>query len=195
MSDTIVLASGNRGKLAELQHALDPLNWVLKPQSAWQVPEAEETASTFVENALLKARNATVHTGLPAIADDSGLVVPALGGEPGIRSARFSGGDDSDNNALLLERMASLSGEDRSAFFIAVVVLLRAPDDPTPLIAEGRWHGRIATQPCGDQGFGYDPLFIVDGDGRHAAELSKDEKSAQSHRGLAIAALRAQLGA
>lgn len=195
MPDTIVLASGNRGKLAELQHALAPLEWVLKPQSEWQVPEAAETASTFVENALIKARNAAAHTGLPAIADDSGLVVPALGGEPGIRSARYSGGDDGDNNALLLERMASLSGDDRSAFFIAVVVLLRAPDDPTPLIAEGRWHGRIATRPFGDQGFGYDPLFIIDGDGRHAAELCKDEKSAQSHRGLAIAALRAQLGA
>jgi XTP/dITP diphosphohydrolase len=190
-----VLASGNPGKLAELQHALSPLGWALRPQSDWQVPEAEETACTFVENALIKARHAAEHTGLAAIADDSGLVVPALGGDPGIRSARYSGGGDAENNALLLERMALLSGDDRKAFFIAVVVLLRAPDDPTPVIAEGRWHGRIATQPCGDLGFGYDPLFVVEGDGRHAAELSKDEKTALSHRGIAIAALRSQLGA
>ncbi|MEE4204410.1 MAG: RdgB/HAM1 family non-canonical purine NTP pyrophosphatase [Halieaceae bacterium] len=195
MSENIVLASGNPGKLAELQHALSPLGWALRPQSDWQVPEAEETACTFVENALIKARHAAEHTGLAAIADDSGLVVPALGGDPGIRSARYSGGGDAENNALLLERMALLSGDDRKAFFIAVVVLLRAPDDPTPVIAEGRWHGRIATQPCGDLGFGYDPLFVVEGDGRHAAELSKDEKTALSHRGIAIAALRSQLGA
>lgn len=189
----VVLASGNRGKLAELQHALAPLGWQVQPQAAWQVSEAEETASTFVENALIKARNAAGQTGLPALADDSGLVVPALGGEPGLRSARYSGGGDVDNNALLLERMASLQGDKRRAFFIAVVVMLQSVDDPTPLIAEGRWYGHIAMAPCGELGFGYDPLFVPDGGDRHAAQFSKEEKSAASHRGRAIASLRAQL--
>lgn len=191
---TVVLASGNSGKLAELQHALGPLGWQLKPQSGWNTPEADETASTFVENALIKARNAAHHTSLAALADDSGLVVPALGGAPGIRSARFSGEGDAGNNALLLERMAALSGADRAAFFIAVVVLLKAADDPTPIIAEGRWHGHIANAPSGSQGFGYDPLFVPNGMDRHAAELDRDEKTRLSHRGLAIASLRRQLG-
>ncbi len=193
-SQEIVLASGNRGKLAELQHALAPLGWQLRPQSDWDIPEADETGSTFVENALIKARNAANLIGLPAIADDSGLVVPALGGEPGLRSARYSGHGDAANNTLLLDRMRGLSGEQRGAFFIAVVVMLQHADDPTPLIAEGRWQGHIAETPSGDGGFGYDPLFVPAGGDRHAAELSKAEKSAHSHRGHAIQALRQQLG-
>lgn len=196
MTDThqVVLASGNKGKLAELQHALAPLGWSLRPQSEWQLPEAEETGTTFIENALIKARHAATLTGLPALADDSGLVVPELGGEPGIRSARYSGEGDEGNNRLLLQRMATLSGEARAAFFIAVVVLLRDADDPTPVIAEGRWHGSIATAPSGDGGFGYDPLFIPAGMTRRAADLSREEKSALSHRGIAIQSLRQQLG-
>jgi XTP/dITP diphosphohydrolase len=191
---TVVIASGNKGKLAELQHALAPLQWQLRPQSDWQVPEADETGSTFVENALIKARNACEHTGVAAIADDSGLVVPALGGEPGIRSARYSGKGDEGNNALLLDRMQRFKDDQRDAFFIAVVVFLRHPEDPTPVIAEGRWHGRIAAAPAGSGGFGYDPLFIPAGTDRRAAEMTKEEKSAESHRGLAIASLRSQLG-
>jgi XTP/dITP diphosphohydrolase len=191
---TVVIASGNKGKLAELQHALAPLQWQLRPQSDWQVPEADETGSTFVENALIKARNACEHTGVAAIADDSGLVVPALGGEPGIRSARYSGKGDEGNNALLLDRMQRFKDDQRDAFFIAVVVFLRHPEDPTPVIAEGRWHGRIAAAPAGSGGFGYDPLFIPAGTDRRAAEMAKEEKSAESHRGLAIASLRSQLG-
>ena len=193
-SQEVILASGNRGKLAELQHALSPLGWQLRPQSDWDIPEADETGSTFVENALIKARNATHLIGLPAIADDSGLVVPALGGEPGLRSARYSGHGDDANNQLLLERMSGLTGGQRSAFFIAVVVMLQHADDPTPLIAEGRWSGRIAETPSGQGGFGYDPLFVPEGSNRHAAELSKAEKSAHSHRGHAIQSLRQQLG-
>jgi XTP/dITP diphosphohydrolase len=193
-ADTVVLASGNRGKLAELQHALGPLGWTLRPQSEWSIPEAEETAATFVENALIKARHAAALCGHPAIADDSGLVVPALDGAPGIYSSRFSGQGDDANNALLLQRMQGLGGEQRAAFFIAVVVWMRSPEDPTPVIAEGRWHGQIAEVPSGDGGFGYDPLFIPNGLQRSAATLSKEEKTALSHRGIALRALSHQLG-
>ena len=188
-SHQAVLASGNQGKLRELQHALAETGWTLANQSDFGVPEAEETGLTFVENALIKARNAAQHTGLAAIADDSGLVVPALGGAPGIYSARYSGRGDAGNNEKLLAAMRDFDGEQRRARFVCVLVLLRHADDPLPIIAQGCWEGFIANAPRGDQGFGYDPIFLPEGQIRHAAELSQDEKRALSHRGKAVALL------
>jgi XTP/dITP diphosphohydrolase len=184
-----VLASGNPGKLRELQHALAGTGWTLSNQSDFGVPEANETGLTFVENALIKARNAAQHTGLAAIADDSGLVVPALGGAPGIYSARYSGRGDAGNNEKLLAAMRDFDGEQRRARFVCVLVLLRHADDPLPIIAEGCWEGFIANAPRGDKGFGYDPIFLPEGQIRHAAELSQDEKRTLSHRGKAVALL------
>ena len=169
--------------------------WQVCPQTDLNVGDVEETGSTFVENALIKARHACARTRCAALADDSGLVVPALGGAPGLRSARYSSGGDEANNALLLKNMATLEAEDRAAFYLAVVVLLEHADDPTPLIAEGRWHGRIATAPRGTGGFGYDPLFVADGYERHAAELSAEEKNRVSHRAVAVQQLLQQLAA
>ena len=184
-----VLASGNQGKLLELQHALASSGWTLSNQSDFGVPEAEETGLTFVENALIKARNAAQHSGFAAIADDSGLVVPALSGAPGIYSARYSGRGDAGNNEKLLEAMCDFDGEQRRARFVCVLVLLRHAEDPLPVIAEGRWEGFIANAPRGHQGFGYDPIFLPEGQIRHAAELSQDEKRALSHRGKAVTLL------
>ena len=158
----LIIASHNPGKIREFQAVLGN-RWQVCPQTELGVGDVEETGSTFVENALIKARHACAKTQCSALADDSGLVVPALGGAPGLRSARYSGGDDEANNALLLKNMAILEEADRAAFYIAVVVLLEHADDPTPLIAEGRWHGRIATAPRGTGGFGYDPLFVANG--------------------------------
>ena len=149
----LIIASHNAGKIKEFQQVLGP-HWRVKPQADFGVTEAEETGSTFVENALIKARHACLATGHAALADDSGLVVPALGGAPGLRSARYSGSGYEDNNTLLLNNMATLQGTHRQAFYIAVVVLLRNAQDPTPLIAEGRWYGRIADAPRGEGGFG-----------------------------------------
>ena len=163
----LIIASHNQGKIREFAEILGN-HWEISPQGDHGVPEVAETGTTFVENALIKARHACRATGCAALADDSGLVVPALGGDPGLRSARYSGNGDQANNALLLENMAPLSGADRSAFYIAVLVILQHADDPSPLIAEGRWSGSIATAPRGDGGFGYDPLFIPDGESRHA---------------------------
>lgn len=184
-----VLASGNPGKLLELQDALAMTRWELVNQSVFDVPEAEETGLTFVENALIKARNAAQHTGLAAIADDSGLVVPALDGAPGIYSARYSGHGDVANNEKLLQAMCNFDGAQRRARFICVLVFLRHPEDPLPIIAEGYWDGFIANAPCGHAGFGYDPIFLPEGQIRHAAELTKHEKRALSHRGQAVKAL------
>jgi XTP/dITP diphosphohydrolase len=189
----VVLASGNRGKLAELGALLADLGAELRPQSDFDVPPAPEDAPTFVENALAKARHVARATGLPALADDSGLIVDALGGAPGVRSARFAGtqGDDAANNALLLERLAGV--RDRRARFACVLVLLDGPEDPLPRIAEGHWEGTILEAPRGAGGFGYDPLFLDPASGRSAAELSAAEKAARSHRGAAVRALRALL--
>lgn len=190
----LVLASGNAGKLRELEDLLGPLGYVLRPQSEWDTPEAVEDAPTFVENALIKARNAAGHTGRPAIADDSGLVVSALGGEPGIFSARYAGeGGDTANNALLLENMAGLKGEDRVAYFYCAMVLVCSRSDPAPVIATARWHGSILPAPRGDGGFGYDPLFLVDGMDCSSAELPAETKNRLSHRGQAARALAAAL--
>ena len=189
--DTLVLASGNQKKLDEMRAILEPLTLKVVPQSDFQVPEAEETGLTFVENAILKARNAAAHTGLPAIADDAGLEVDALNGAPGIYSARFSGADASDakNNALLIDMLGDLPDAPRSARYQAVLVLMRHPDDPTPLICQGTWEGEILLAPRGNGGFGYDPHFLIPELGVTAAEMDPAEKNRVSHRGRALKAL------
>ena len=189
-SPLLIIASHNAGKIKEFQQVLGS-HWRVQPQADFAVTEAEETGSTFVENALIKARHACLFTGHAALADDSGLVVPALDGAPGLRSARYSASGYEGNNTLLLNNMATLQGAARQAFYIAVVVLLRDAQDPTPLIAEGRWHGRIADAPRGEGGFGYDPIFIPEGGSLHAAELSPAEKNRISHRAKAISTLLA----
>ena len=191
----VVLASGNAGKLRELQDALAPTGLRLKTQSEFDVPEAVEDGSTFIENAIKKARNASRFTGLPALADDSGLVVPALNGAPGVHSARYSDGGDSANNEKLLAAMSEVEGDARAAWFVCVLVLLNSATDPSPLIAEAKWHGKIAMEPNGSSGFGYDPLFLVDGlHGLTAANLDVAQKRKVSHRGLAVSLLREKLG-
>jgi XTP/dITP diphosphohydrolase len=186
MSARLVLASNNAKKAAELRALLEPLGLQVIPQGELGVTEAEEPHPTFVENALAKARHAAAATGLPAIADDSGLCVRALGGAPGVQSARYAGEPKSDarNNALLLERLEGVS--DRRAHFVSVVVLVRSPDDPQPLIADGEWHGEILQAQRGDGGFGYDPLFWLPELGQTAAELDAALKNTLSHRGAAM---------
>ena len=191
----LVLASNNKGKLIELNSLLEPLAVTVIPQRELGIEDAEETGQTFIENAILKARHATGLSQLPCLADDSGIVVPALGGRPGIYSARFSGHGDQANNEKLLDEMAGLSEEERDAYYVAVIAVMTSSDDPTPLIAEGRWHGRIATQPSGTGGFGYDPLFIPMGYDMTAASMGTDEKKALSHRSKALALLMPQLSA
>ena len=191
----LVLASGNKKKIAELQEMLSGFGIEVIPQSQLNVPDADETSLTFVENAILKARNACALTGLPAIADDSGLEVDALHGAPGIYSARFSGDDANDekNNALLIEKLEGVAPAQRTARYQAVLVLMRHAEDPTPLIAQGSWEGVIGTAPRGSNGFGYDPYFFVPELDQTAAEMSATEKHARSHRGKALTALVAQL--
>lgn len=195
MQQEYVLASGNQGKLREMTAMLKPMGLVVHPQSDWQVPEAAETASTFVENALIKARQAASHTGLASIADDSGLVVPSLNGEPGIFSARYAGqaADARANINKLLAELARQPDSDRRAYFFCAMVLLESADDPAPLIAMARWHGEILFTPRGEGGFGYDPVFGVSGSQYSAAELDPGEKLRVSHRGLASRALLEQL--
>lgn len=195
MTRQIVLATGNKGKVAELAHLLADLDIEILPQSAFNVPEAEETGLSFVENAILKARNAAQHTGLPAIADDSGIEVDALAGAPGIYSARFAGANatDADNNALLVERLAGLPETERSARYQCVLVYMRHATDPTPIICQGSWEGRILTSPQGSGGFGYDPLFWVSEQHCTAAQLAPELKNRLSHRGQALQLLVAQL--
>jgi len=191
----IVLASGNKGKLAEIKSLLQPLHLDVVAQSDCGVSEADETGITFVENALIKARNAAEHTGLPALADDSGLAVDALHGAPGIYSARFAGAqaNDQDNNQKLLADLQDVDDAQRGAQFHCSVVYLRRPDDPAPIICQGIWPGRILHAPQGDAGFGYDPLFWVPEQNASSAQLSKQLKNQISHRGQAMAALVAQL--
>jgi XTP/dITP diphosphohydrolase len=162
-------------------------------QRDFAVPDAEETGLSFIENAILKARHAAHATDRPAIADDSGLVVPALGGAPGIYSARYSGGGDTDNNAKLLSEMSHLRGEDRAAFYVAVIAVVMSASDPLPIIAEGRWYGNISFELSGTGGFGYDPLFIPESSSCTAAEMSAAEKQALSHRAKALKALAPKL--
>jgi len=193
----IVLASSNRGKLAEFHALLANAGFEVVPQASLGVDDIEETGLTFVENAVLKARHAARASGLPALADDSGLCVAALDGAPGLYSARYAGthGDNAANNAKLLRELTAVPDAQRSAFFICVLVLLRHADDPTPLIVEARWHGRVLRELRGVQGFGYDPLFLPDGQHVSSAELEPALKNQLSHRGQALAQLRARLEA
>lgn len=192
-----VLASGNRGKLAELRHALDDMGLQLLPISQWTDVSPEETGDTFEANAIIKARHAAELTGLPSLADDSGLSVDALGGAPGVYSARYAGAqaNDDNNNAKLLQALAATPEGQRQARFVCVIALVRSADDPSPLLARGEWQGHIALQPSGSNGFGYDPLFIDQASGRSAADLSPEQKLVRSHRGHAIAELKQQLAA
>ena len=189
----LVLASNNAGKLREFGQLLAPLDFEVLPQAVFKVPEAEEPYATFVENALTKARHCARHTGLPSLADDSGLCVHALDGAPGVRSARYAGEPKSDarNNTYLLEQMQGQT--DRRAHFVAVLVFVRHADDPQPLIAEGEWHGQILDAPRGADGFGYDPLFFVPALNATAAELGHEQKNTLSHRGVALQQLIAKL--
>ena len=191
----IVLASGNPGKAAEIGALLAPARVEVVAQSAFGIEGAEETAGTFVENALLKARHAARGSGLPAVADDSGLVVDALGGAPGVHSARFAGpgASDADNNGRLLAALAGRPPGTRTARFVCVAVLLRHADDPLPVICQGTWEGSVLDAPRGSGGFGYDPLFLPAGSDVTAAELSAAEKNRVSHRGRAFARLLAAL--
>ncbi|TDV23590.1 XTP/dITP diphosphohydrolase [Paraburkholderia caballeronis] len=192
----VVLASNNAGKLREFAALLGAAGIELVPQGALNVPEAEEPHPTFVENALAKARHAAKLTGLPALADDSGLCVRALRGAPGVHSARYAqlaGGEKSDaaNNALLAERLNAHA--DRRAYYYCVLALVRHADDPEPLIAEGRWHGEVLDAPRGDNGFGYDPYFFIPELGATAAQLDPAVKNASSHRAIALRQLLARL--
>ncbi|MFC4821949.1 RdgB/HAM1 family non-canonical purine NTP pyrophosphatase [Dokdonella ginsengisoli] len=191
----LVLASGNHGKLAEMREILAGLDIQLVAQSELGVADAEETATTFVENALLKARHAARATGLPALGDDSGICVDALGGAPGLYSARYAGahGDSGANIAKLLDALRNVDQAQRTAHFHCTIALLRSADDPAPLLAHGRWDGRILAAPRGAHGFGYDPVFFDPALGRGAAELDPATKNRVSHRGQALAQLRALL--
>ena len=182
----IVLASNNKGKLREFNKLLAPLNIEVHPQGEFNIPAAEEPYGTFLENCLAKARHAARLTGLAAIADDSGICVNALGGAPGVHSARFAGepADDARNNALLIEKLQGAA--DRGAHYTCVLVAVRSADDPEPIIAEGRWYGEVTDTPKGEGGFGYDPVFIVENSGKTMAELSENEKNLISHRGRAL---------
>ena len=192
MINKIVLASGNKGKLKEFNHILEGLNVEVVPQSAFNVSDADETGLSFVENAILKARHAAQATGLPALADDSGLEVDALSGAPGIYSARFSGegANDDKNNALLLEKLAGLPIEQRTARFRCVLAFMRHANDPTPLICQGTWEGSILEQACGQNGFGYDPLFWIPELEKASAQLPSEQKNKLSHRGQAVSLLK-----
>ena len=191
----IVLASSNKGKVREINQLLAGLDMVVRPQGEFNVVDAEETGLTFVENAILKARNAAQHTGLPAIADDSGLEVDALAGAPGIYSARFAGEGASDQANLekLLDALQDTPEENRSARFQCLMVYMRHADDPTPLICQGSWEGRILTAARGSNGFGYDPVFYVPTHNCASAELPAETKNQLSHRGQALRKLVAAL--
>lgn len=189
----IVIASGNPGKLREIRRILEPLEFNVVPQSDFGVPECPEPHVTFIENCLAKARHAALHTGLPALADDSGICVDALNGAPGVYSARYAGEPKSDarNNEKLI---AALANEpNRRAHYYCVIVLVRHPDDPQPLIAEASWHGEIIDTPKGENGFGYDPYFYLPEFGKTGAELDPDHKNAISHRGQALDILVSKL--
>jgi XTP/dITP diphosphohydrolase len=192
MQRTVVLASNNAGKLAEFSSLLAPLGLALRKQSELGISEAEEPHATFVENALAKARHVAQLSGLPALADDSGVCVPALGGAPGVLSARYAGEPKSDarNNQKLIHDLST--HEDKSAYYYCVLVYLRHAQDPQPVIAEGRWDGEIIATPRGENGFGYDPHFWIAALNKTAAELSAEEKNQLSHRGQALRALIAK---
>jgi XTP/dITP diphosphohydrolase len=189
MTQRLILASNNAGKLKEFAQLLAPIGFELHRQGEFNVPEAEEPFGTFIENALAKARHAARLTGLPALADDSGVCVNALGGAPGVYSARFAGEPKSDarNNEKLIADLAAHA--DKSAYYYCVLVYVRHADDPQPVIADGVWRGQIVESPRGAGGFGYDPYFLLPEFGKTAAELEAHEKNAVSHRGQALRAL------
>ena len=191
----VVLATGNQGKLAEFRQLLAKLDMTVVPQSDFAVPDVPEDGLSFVENAIIKARHAARITGLPAIADDSGLEVDALDGAPGIYSARFAGDDATDekNNLRLLSLLQDIPEPQRTARFQCLLVFMRHAEDPTPVICQGTWEGRIAFAPQGDNGFGYDPLFFVPDRNCTSAQLDKTEKNRISHRGRAMAKLLEKL--
>jgi XTP/dITP diphosphohydrolase len=193
----VVLASNNKGKLRELGELLADHHMQVVAQGEFDIPEAVEDGLSFVENAIIKARHAAALSGLAAVADDSGLEVDALNGEPGIFSARYAGegGGDEANNRKLLEALAEVPDERRTARFQCVMVFMRHAKDPTPLVCQGSWEGRILRQPRGANGFGYDPLFWVAAENATAAELPAEVKNAQSHRGKALRCLLEQLAA
>ena len=191
----MVLASGNAGKLREFAQILAEFNFEVTPQSQFKVPDVEETGLSFVENALIKARNAAQHTGLPAMSDDSGIEVDALKGAPGIYSARFAGvgASDEQNNQLLLEKLTGIPTAERTARYHCVIVYMRHANDPMPMIFQGSWEGIILEQPRGENGFGYDPYFYVPTHKCSSAELAPEVKNQLSHRGIALRALQAAL--
>jgi XTP/dITP diphosphohydrolase len=188
MGSTIVLATGNPGKVEELTVPLGALGYQIVTQSQLGIQPITETGQTFIENALLKARHCAQQSGLPSMADDSGLVVKALQGAPGLYSARWAGeyASEADNRHKLLEQLQQLPAAQRTAYLYCVIVYLRRADDPAPLIGQGRWNGEIAGYPSGDQGFGYDPLFYLPDLQCTAAALSREQKSLHSHRGQAL---------
>ena len=190
--ERLVFASGNAGKLREVRALLEDLPIEVLSQAEFQCPDAEETGLTFVENALIKARQASRHCSLPAFADDSGLVVDALDGAPGVRSARYAGAssDDAQNNDRLLEALQGRDDSERRAHFHCTIAYLRHAEDPEPGVFSATWSGRIGLEPKGDKGFGYDPLFVVSDLGRTAAELETQQKNRCSHRAQAIAKFR-----
>lgn len=191
----VVLATGNAGKLREMREILAPWGVEVRSLAEFTGEAADETGLTFVENAVLKARLAASVSGLPAIADDSGLEVDALHGAPGIRSARYAGpgADDAANNTRLLQALAAVPEAERTARYRCAMVFLRWPEDPAPVVVQAHWEGRIARQARGAGGFGYDPLFLVDDGARTAAELAPEDKNRRSHRGLALRGLVAAL--
>jgi XTP/dITP diphosphohydrolase len=193
--DKVVLATGNKGKVKELARMLSGLGIEVFPQSEFSVVDVAETGTTFVENAIIKARHAAKQTGFPAIADDSGLTVDALSGKPGVYSARYSGDQatDQSNITKLLDAMADIPKDKRQAKFLCVLVFMRHADDPTPIICQGEWSGEITTKQQGENGFGYDPVFWVDTQNCSSAQLSPAQKNAFSHRGKALKLLLAQL--
>jgi XTP/dITP diphosphohydrolase len=192
----LVVATGNRGKLAEIRDVLADAGIELVAQSELGIADADETGATFVENALIKARHAARASGLPALGDDSGICVDALGGAPGLISARYAGahGDSAANIAKVLDALAGIDDARRGAHFHCTIALLQSADDPAPLIAQGRWQGRILHAPRGDRGFGYDPIFFDPVLGKSAGELDAAVKNRVSHRGQALARLRELLG-
>ena len=193
MSSDLVIESNNAGKLAEFSRLLGPLGYRVRAQSELGISEAEEPHPTFIENALAKARHASRASGLPALADDSGICVPVLGGAPGVHSARYAGEPKSDaaNNAKLVQALSPHA--DKSAYYYCVLVYVRHAEDPQPVIAEGRWDGELIGQPRGEGGFGYDPHFLLPALGKTAAELSAEQKNQLSHRGQALRALVAKM--
>lgn len=187
MSFTLILASSNKGKLREFSEIFAPININIKPQSDWNIVDAEETGLTFIENALIKARHASIETGLPALADDSGLVVDALGGQPGIYSSRFAGENAGEKayTQKLLEVMQGIPMAERTARFVCVLAFLQHPEDPMPIITQATWEGIILPERRGEGGFGYDPVFFVAQENCSAAELPSHRKHELSHRGRA----------